>query len=130
MTKLKRKHKHESERHERPEKPLPLPGEAGLEIISLLMENRTDEAYDLLYETYIGTPGQWAEIIILEDDGETLFYTADRGPFKVYGLGRELILEMKEGTELALRGELPDFDDDDELDAEPGEADKPTEPPH
>jgi len=117
MTKLKRKLKNLPASRQKPDRPYPLPGEAGLEIIRLIMDNKTNEAYDLLYETYIGTPGDWATIEILEDDGETLFFVADRGPFKVYGMGRDVILDMKDATEKAMRGAL----DADEPEPEQGQ---------
>ncbi len=130
MTKLKRRQKNIPEPGPKRDRPYPLPGEAGVEIIQLILQDKQDEALDLLYETYIGTPGELVDIQILEDDGETLFFVADRGPFKVYGIGRILIMNMKAGVERVLREQEEEITaDSSEASNKPGEPESPKPSP-
>lgn len=89
------RHKHKKLRSDQ----LPLPGEAGEEVLALLLEGKQDEALELFVEAFISSPGIPVDIQVLEDDGESLLFMANRGPFKVYGLGRDLVLTVKQAFE-------------------------------
>ena len=62
-----------------------IPGEAGARVMRLLAENRAEEAWDLFFYTFIGDLRSQVVITVLEDDGESLLFSSDRGPFRVSG---------------------------------------------
>jgi hypothetical protein len=70
----------------------PLPGLAGLEVLDRLEKQQYNEALDLFYEAFIADPGMPPEVEILEDDGDSIIFISDRGPFRFTGVGRMLLL--------------------------------------
>ncbi len=72
---------------------LPLPGVAGAEILTKMVQGNYNEALDQFYETYIGPIGEIPEVNIVEDDGEHILFVSRRGPFRLNGLGRKLLLD-------------------------------------
>ena len=70
----------------------PLPGLAGLEVLDRLEKHQVNEALDLFYDAFIGDLGTPPEVEILEDDGDSIIFVSDRGPFRFTGLGRKLLL--------------------------------------
>jgi hypothetical protein len=96
---------------------IPLPGPAGLEVLGLIQQGKIQEAMMMFYEEFIGDPRFGANIQILEDDGDAVVFMADRGVYKVSGIGREMLAIVINGP-----GE-DDTDDADEaaVDAESAE---------
>jgi hypothetical protein len=84
-------------KHARPVKPkaqeLPLPGKTGAEILNKMLQGNIEDALNQFYETYIGTIGEIPQIQVIEDDGEQIVFVSKRGPFKLQGMGRKLLLD-------------------------------------
>src|SRR5215208_2441537 len=76
---------------------IPLPGPAGLEVIGLIQQGKIQEAMMMFYEEFIGDPRFGANIQILEDDGDSVVFMAERGVFKVSGIGREMLAIVVNG---------------------------------
>jgi hypothetical protein len=90
---MKGKHKRKTSAiKQEPHSEPPLPGLAGLEVLDRLQKQQVNEALDIFYDAYIGDPGIPPEIEILEDDGHSIIFVSDRGPFRFTGMGRRLLL--------------------------------------
>ncbi|HLY26756.1 MAG TPA: hypothetical protein VKQ72_10480 [Aggregatilineales bacterium] len=74
----------------------PLPGLAGQRVLDLLRNGHYEAAISGFCDTFIGNRGAPVYIRIVEDDGYTLSFESDRGYFKVFGPGRELVLQARD----------------------------------
>jgi hypothetical protein len=85
---------------------LPLPGKTGAEILRKMLDGNISEALDQFYETYIGTIGDIPEIQVIEDDGNQILFVSKRGPFKLQGMGRKLLLDTLAAFKAQLAREM------------------------
>ena len=97
-----------------PDLKIPLPGQAGLAVLGLIEQGKIQDAMMTFYEEFIGDPRFGANIQILEDDGDSVVFMADRGVFKVSGIGREMLAIVINGPGEAKEDDTEEAADDTE----------------
>jgi hypothetical protein len=81
---------------------VPFPGPQGMEIFEKLMAGETKEALDLFWDAYIAELGDYPPILVIEDDGKSIIFEAERGLFKLSGPARDLLITIITAMENAI----------------------------